>query len=705
MTVKKNKIQRIKIPFNQVLGLVWPYAKNRFVDQIKAVWLIIAYLIVFQIWVLGIPIAQAGIIAIGMSLVVFGLTFFMEGLLIGLMPLGEVIGIKLPQKSKLAVIMIFSFILGVGVTFAEPAIGVLKVAGSSVKAWDAPLLFLMLNKFSNYLVLAVAVGVGIAVVFGMLRFLYNWSLKPFIYVLVFVLTGLSVWAFFEPNMIYLTGLAWDCGAVTTGPVTVPLVLALGIGISRIVSKSSSGASGFGVVTLASAFPILTVLLLGISLLGFVPKPLNETDFFNSLNRNKVSNLFANKEQMTGYALWNAGTPAQLELFDGNKAGMLDYIKKMSADPDLQNKILGPAPNAFEKWIMTKASDEQRLAVYKDKDSVKKALELYLSKQSINIEPGDVLTRNSLSAVQAILPLSVFLILVLLFVLRERIPRFDEISLGILFALIGMTLFNIGIELGLSKLGNQVGEKLPSSFKAIELSEQKKIIRNFDTNLIQTAITPDGETFQFFYTKFNNDYKPLPFDRSKLDAASLQYSYTPKRGPLFGKEGGLLGILVVLLFGFIMGYGATLAEPALNALGIKVEELTVGTFKKTLLMQAVALGVGAGIALGVAKIIWNIPLIWMIAPPYLLLLLITRISSEEFVNIGWDSAGVTTGPITVPLVLAMGLGISGQVGAIEGFGILAMASVMPILAVLTVGLYVNAQRKKALSENTTSEATI
>jgi hypothetical protein len=159
-----------------------------------------------------------------------------------------------------------------------------------------------------------------------------------------------------------------------------------------------------------------------------------------------------------------------------------------------------------------------------------------------------------------------------------------------------------------------------------------------------------------------------------------------------------GIGVVLLFAFVMGYGATLAEPALNAMGLKVEELTAGTFRKPLLMQAVAVGVGMGVSLGVAKLIWHIPLFWILIPPYGLLLFITKISSEEFVNIGWDSAGVTTGPVTVPLVLAMGLGLGSQVGVIEGFGILATASVCPILTTLALGLLVARRRKAVLTES-------
>ncbi|MBU2260839.1 MAG: DUF1538 domain-containing protein [Proteobacteria bacterium] len=295
-------------------------------------------------------------------------------------------------------------------------------------------------------------------------------------------------------------------------------------------------------------------------------------------------------------------------------------------------------------------------------------------------------------------MSLFFIIVLTVVLRDRLPRADEILLGLLFAVIGMGLFNIGIELGLAKLGNQVGGALPSSFKAIELTDQQKTISNFSPDTVQTAVTRDGEKRAFFYLKEKNEYLPLPYNGRQYNPDTGQYTYVPTRGPLFGGKGGIGGIIVVILFAFILGYAATLAEPALNALGATVEELTVGAFKKSLLMQSVALGVGAGIAGGVAKIIWNLPLIWLLAPPYVLLLFATFISTEEFVNIGWDSAGVTTGPITVPLVLALGLGISGQVGGVEGFGILAMASVYPILSVLAVGLLVTRKRKATLKES-------
>ncbi|MCV6608254.1 MAG: DUF1538 domain-containing protein, partial [Campylobacterales bacterium] len=156
----------------------------------------------------------------------------------------------------------------------------------------------------------------------------------------------------------------------------------------------------------------------------------------------------------------------------------------------------------------------------------------------------------------------------------------------------------------------------------------------------------------------------------------------------------VGLTVALLFAWILGFGATLAEPALNALGMTVQNLTQGVFKKSTLMYAVSFGVGSGIAIGIAKIIFDIPLGYLLLPFYAIAVIFTYFSTEEFVNIAWDSAGVTTGPITVPLVLAMGLGFGNALGASDGFGILSMASIGPIICVLGTGLYVNYKSKKA-----------
>lgn len=680
---------RIKLNGRQVFRILVPYARRRVVDQIKSVALIILYLFFFQTLVLRLEIMEASTIALGMAMVIGGLTFFMEGLLLGLMPLGESIGLKLPQKSNVLVISAFAFVLGVGATFAEPAVGILKTAGETVKPWEAPLLFLLLNKFSHYLVGAIATGVGVAVLFGVLRFLYNWSLKPFIYILVGLLLGISFWAYLDPNLSAISGLAWDCGGVTTGPVTVPLVLALGIGVCRVASKGTEESSGFGIVTLASLVPVLAVLVLGAALQPSTPEPMSKEQFLNPENRQKVTRLFEGSEQLAGYVLKHLDIHDQISFFAGKHDEMLGVLKVFSGDKKRLRDHFGPELDSLHQWAREKGTDETLRAAIG-------------AKGSAGDRGGDtgaagapdlpeVTWRNTRVALQAILPLVLFLLLVMSFIIREKLPRADEVFLGILFALIGFSLFNIGIELGLAKLGNQVGGRLPSSFTEVKLHDQVKTIENFDTGVVQKAVDEKGEEYRFFFFRKDNRVEAIPFDEKGYRPDAKKYTHVPRKGPIFGGESGYLGTLLVILFAFVMGYGATLAEPALNALGISVEEITVGTFKKSLLMNSVAVGVGAGIAMGMVKIIYGIHLFWLLAPPYLLLLILTWASTEEFVNIAWDSAGVTTGPVTVPLVLAMGLGIGSQIGVVEGFGILAMASVCPILLVLLLGLKVKKEQ--------------
>ena len=113
----------------------------------------------------------------------------------------------------------------------------------------------------------------------------------------------------------------------------------------------------------------------------------------------------------------------------------------------------------------------------------------------------------------------------------------------------------------------------------------------------------------------------------------------------------------------------------------------------MLMYSVSIGVATGISLGIAKLIFSIDLATLLLPLYAVGLILTFFSSEEFVNVGWDSAGVTTGPVTVPLVLAMGLGFGNALGSTDGFGILAAASICPIVAVLTLGIYVQFKVKR------------
>jgi hypothetical protein len=695
--VAENQPTRIKIGMRQALSLLLPYIKDRVMSQVKSVWLIILYLIFFQTIILRMAISEASVIAVGIGLVVIGLAVFMEGLFLGLMRLGSLVGSGLPRKSPVAVVLAFGLLLGFLATLAEPSIQVLQMAGKSVKPWEAPLLFVLLNKYANYLVYAVGAGVGIAVGLGMLRFYYSISLKPFIYVFVGSLVLITAWASLDSNLKNIVGLAWDCGAVTTGPVTVPLVLALGVGISRMLGSEESGATGFGVVTLASLLPIVAVLLLGIFLSGSVPQPMSETAFFKTTNRSRVEALFKDDEELTRYVLIEAGPQAQLAFFGGSSAAMTQYLEDLAAAETKRKAVFGEDPDALKRWAVLRGTETQQRAVFGNLGNMRQASLRYADERNAEIDIRELSQRNFAAALKAIGLLTIPILIVFFLLVRETIPYPDEIVLGIFFCVMGLATFSIGVELGLNKLGTQIGSRLPASFKAMPLPEDQKTIVNFDPAIVHEATSSSGKKRQFFFSEENGKIMAVPYDPSDFDPHTGRYRYTPVKGPLFGSGTPWPGILVVILFAFIMGYGATLAEPALNALGVTVEELTAGIFKKSTLMQAVAVGVGAGIALGVTKIVLAIPLAWILLPPYVMLLVVTKLSTEEFVNIGWDSAGVTTGPITVPLVLAMGLGIGTQVGVVEGFGILASASVCPILSVLLLGLYINNKRKAAFIE--------
>jgi len=90
--------------------------------------------------------------------------------------------------------------------------------------------------------------------------------------------------------------------------------------------------------------------------------------------------------------------------------------------------------------------------------------------------------------------------------------------------------------------------------------------------------------------------------------------------------------------------------------------------------------------------------WVIIYSYVVLIFLTILSEDEFSAIAWDSGGVTTGPVTVPLVLAMGLSIGGELNIADGFGVLALASAFPILTVLLYGLYAQAKQRKSILTN-------
>jgi hypothetical protein len=221
---------------------------------------IIVVVVFFQTAVIQQPFPEIGEVIIGILFVIVGLMLFIEGLEIGLFPIGEAMAYALAKKGSLFWLLIFSFALGFSTTIAEPAlIAVAKEA--SVISSDAGLIENNQNTMKTYafgLRLVVAFSVGLAIVIGVLRILKGWPLYYLIiggYVLVMLMTIIA------PEEI--VGLAYDAGGVTTSTITVPLVTALGVGLATVIKGRSPLLDGFGLIAFASLLPMVFVMAYGL----------------------------------------------------------------------------------------------------------------------------------------------------------------------------------------------------------------------------------------------------------------------------------------------------------------------------------------------------------------------------------------------------------------------------------------------------------
>jgi len=312
----------------------------------------------------------------------------------------------------------------------------------------------------------VGIGVGIAVMLGILRFFHAWSLKILIYPLLSVLLLLTLFASFTPDLRPVIGLAWDCGAVTTGPVTVPLVLALGIGVCRIVGDEDSGNAGFGIVTLASLFPIIAVLLLAIThyMLGDY---WGQPDYKGHKERDII--LDTNVEALGMEHAAEEAAEHREAVLEGDS----ETSGHISETEFLQYQTTGELPNDVQmryvggdiRWEDGRIIHEPDAVIYErdEKPSLWDAEIEDWDPESNFFDDSRAAIRG---AIQAIIPLCAFLFFTLKIVLREKIKQWDEMAIGIGFALIGMTVFGLGIEIGLTPLGTQLGSNIPSSFTMI-----------------------------------------------------------------------------------------------------------------------------------------------------------------------------------------------------------------------------------------------
>ncbi len=182
---------------------------------------------------------------------------------------------------------------------------------------------------------------------------------------------------------------------------------------------------------------------------------------------------------------------------------------------------------------------------------------------------------------------------------------------------------------------------------------------------------------------------LAFIGLSLFLHGVQIGFFPTGGSLGEQLGTMGNSLLTILFGVIIGFVATFAEPQVRVLNIQVEKVSGGYVPQKVMLYTLSIGVGVAIGLAMVRVIYGIPLLYFLLPGYILALLLTRYSSSTFVSVSFDSGSVATGPMTATFILALmvgvATGIEGRDPLVEGFGMIALATLAPILAVLTLGI--------------------
>lgn len=231
----------------------------------------------------------------------------------------------------------------------------------------------------------------------------------------------------------------------------------------------------------------------------------------------------------------------------------------------------------------------------------------------------------ISTIDDVLPIIGILLGFQLLVLRRPIPNLPRVLFGFLLVLLGLTFFLEGLERALFPLGRLMAEQLTDpAFIDLEPGDP--------------AAGPDWRAYGWVY-----------------------------------------------LFAAAIGFATTVAEPSLIAVAIKANQVSGGSIGIWGLRIAVAIGVALGIALGAFRIITGTPLHWYIISGYVLVVIQTWFAPRGIIPLAYDSGGVTTSTVTVPLVVALGLGLSSNIPGrnplLDGFGLIAFASLFPIMTVM------------------------
>ena len=218
--------------------------KEKVKESFTSVMPVTVIVLLLSVLLVPMEISTIALFLVGAVLLIVGMGFFQLGAEMAMTPTGEGLGTELSKTKKVAIIVIISVIVGFLITIAEPDLQVLAGQAPAIPG--------------NVLILTIAIGVGLFLTIALLRVLFKVKLSTVLIVLYILLFGLSIFtpAEFLP-------VAFDSGGVTTGPMTVPFIMAMGIGFVSLRSDKNASDDSFGLVGISSIGPILTVLLLGI----------------------------------------------------------------------------------------------------------------------------------------------------------------------------------------------------------------------------------------------------------------------------------------------------------------------------------------------------------------------------------------------------------------------------------------------------------
>jgi hypothetical protein len=242
----------------------------------------------------------------------------------------------------------------------------------------------------------------------------------------------------------------------------------------------------------------------------------------------------------------------------------------------------------------------------------------------------------LLTIRDVIPIVALIFFFQLVVFRASIPRLPHVLVGLVFVILGLSMFLIGLERALFPLGEEMARQLSDPDFIAHLSGKEDLLEWTD-------------------------------------------------------------YVWIYLFAATIGFATTIAEPSLVAVAIKAQEVSAGTIDRQGLRIVVAVGVAFGIGLGTFRIVSGTPLYLYILVGYIIVIIQTIYAPRQVIALAYDSGGVTTSTVTVPIVAALGIGLAksvpGRDPAIDGFGLIAFASLFPIISVLAYAQYTDYRSRK------------